>query len=821
MRRLPPLAWLAIGCLLLGAGLRLTGLMRDLSDLVPPDQQTAGLQQFFYEFHPDEETLVRAGLKLDDPFSPPLTAYGTAPMYLVRGVLALVTLGRPPLDPDSAQDRPLIFRSARLLSVGLSCLSLSLLLALAWRYWDPVVACLALFLAAVAPIAVQQAHFYTIDGLFTCLSLAVFYLALPLTDRETRGRYLLVGALIGLCGAVRFNGLLLGGVLLALHLHPGSRQPGEALRQWLRRRLLHPHLWLAGLAAAAALLVLEPYLLFSPALLTQVSNTDDFAYSMQVARGELISPWSLADMHTLPYLHYWTHLWPLGVGWPLTVVFLLALGHTLWRRRLPSLLALAWVVAGFALVGGLHTKHLRYLLPLFPFFCLLGADLLAWLWRHRPRWRNTSMALAALVAGYTAFYGLAFARIYLVEDSRIQAARWLAAQVPPGSAIGVEAGGFSLRGFVAGPRHRAQLLNEGTVFGTHGYLNCASTKRYLAERLRDADYVAITDVNRYRQYLGAPDLYPTMAAFYQRLVAGELGFELVQRFKVYPSLLGVEFNDDEAEPSFLGYDHPAVFVLKRRPDFAAAMAAWQQEEDARCCDQQVRQAAGRLRAGDLPGALQGLAALRESHPEMRYPALIEASIHHQQDQQDLEYQALRRFAWGYADLAHAAQVLPWATALSLQDAGLDELALLALADGVKKRGLLKPAFLTTMADSYIDLAQAAYLQSRQEYARQVYYLSTQVLPRPLACNALGVFAFNSRNYDKARAWWEQSLELDSTQTEPHRHLFRAAYIARDYRQALYHLENALRLDQTLSPRQRAEDQRTLADLRRQLGMPSP
>lgn len=821
MRRLPLLVWLALGCLLLGAGLRLTGLMRDLSDLVPPDQQAAGLQQFFYQFHPDEETLVRAGLKLDDPFSPPLTAYGTAPMYLVRGVLALVTLGRPPLNPDSAQDRPLIFRSSRLLSVFLSCLSLALIFALGWRYWNPAVACLALFLAAVAPIAVQQAHFYTTDGPFTLLSLAVFYLALPLAGRETRWRYLVVGLLIGICGAVRFNGLLLGGVVLALHLHPGSRLEGETPLVWVRRRLLHPCLWLAALAAAGALLVLEPYLISSPELLTQVSTTDDFAYSMQIARGELLSPWSLADLHTLPYLHYWIHLWPLGVGWPLTVVFLLAIGHTLWRRPLPGLLALGWALAGFALIGGLHTKHLRYLLPLFPFFCLLGADLLVWLWQHRPSRRRAGIALAVLVAGYTAFYGLAFARIYTVEDSRIQAARWLDAQTPPGSAVGVEAGGFSMRGFIAAPRHRPQFLNEGTIFGTHGYLSCTSTKRYLGERLGNLDYLAIVDVNRYRQYLGAPDLYPTMADFYQRLVAGRLGFELAQRFKVYPSLLGITFADDEAEASFLGYDHPAVMVFRRSPDFAAAVAAWRQEEDPRCPDQQVREAASRLRAGDQEGAMQQLAALRQAHPEIRYPALIEASIHHQRGQQDLEEQALRRYGWGFADLAHAAQVLPWAAAISLQDAGLDDLALLALADGVKKRGLLKPAFLTTMADSYIDLAQAAYLQSKQEYARQIYHLSTQVQPRPMACNALGVLAYNSGRYDKARTWWEQSLQLDATQAEPHRHLFRVAYIARDYPQALQHLESALQLDQDLSAQQRAEDQRVLAELRQQLGPPSP
>ncbi len=312
-----------------------------------------------------------------------------------------------------------------------------------------------------------------------------------------------------------------------------------------------------------------------------------------------------------------------------------------------------------------------------------------------------------------------------------------------------------------------------------------------------------------------------MADFYQRLVAGELGFEPVARFKVYPSLLGVEFRDDEAEPSFLGYDHPAVLVFKRRPDFAAALDAWQRESDPRCADQQVREAAGVLLAGDPPGALARLAALRESHPTLRYPALIEAFIYNQRDEDDLERQALKRYAWGYGDLAHAAQFLPWATAVSLQDAGLDKLALLALADGVKKRDVLKPAFLSTMADSYVDIAQAAYLQGNEEYARQIYHLSTQVMPRPVACNALGVLAYNSRNYAKARAWWEQSLQLDSTQTEPHRHLFRAAYLSREYPQALRHLESALDLDQTLTPQQRAEDQRALIELRRQMGLPPP
>jgi hypothetical protein len=71
-------------------------------------------------------------------------------------------------------------------------------------------------------------------------------------------------------------------------------------------------------------------------------------------------------------------------------------------------------------------------------------------------------------------------------------------------------------------------------------------------------YIALVDVNRAQQFAAVPDLTPTATAFYQRLLAGELGYRVMARFKTYPSLLGITFRDDAAEPSFIGYDHPAV-----------------------------------------------------------------------------------------------------------------------------------------------------------------------------------------------------------------------------------------------------------------------
>ena len=61
--------------------------------------------------------------------------------------------------------------------------------------------------------------------------------------------------------------------------------------------------------------------------------------------------------------------------------------------------------------------------------------------------------LRSLACGTAMAYGLAFAEIYRVEDSRIQAARWIFAEVPSGQNIGVETGGFSMQGLIDGRRY--------------------------------------------------------------------------------------------------------------------------------------------------------------------------------------------------------------------------------------------------------------------------------------------------------------------------------------------------------------------------------
>ena len=91
----------------------------------------------------------------------------------------------------------------------------------------------------------------------------------------------------------------------------------------------------------------------------------------------------------------------------------------------------------FFQMGGLHTKHVRYLLPMLPFLLLLTAQLCIELERQK---RRAGQAIGAVLSAAALTYGLAFTTIYSREDSRVSAARW----APGGPSRSASASSFEL-----------------------------------------------------------------------------------------------------------------------------------------------------------------------------------------------------------------------------------------------------------------------------------------------------------------------------------------------------------------------------------------
>ena len=268
LRQLPRWArYLLIGVLALGCYTRFVGLTRGHTDLPIGNAEPTSVGGSFYHFHPDETTLLRAARELHSPFDPPITAYGLVPIYLARGVLEGVGLFWD--SPPSQLPEPHQYLALRGASALLSLWCLALVWVVARRFLDLWSALLALYFTAIAPIGIQQAHFFTVDGLFTAITLATFYTVVRALAHNTVGWFAAAGVLIGFAGATRLNGLLLGLVLMAGLV--AMRGPA-ALRQL--------HLWLSALTATMTLLALQPYLATDPGILFTGTSTDDLYFSL-------------------------------------------------------------------------------------------------------------------------------------------------------------------------------------------------------------------------------------------------------------------------------------------------------------------------------------------------------------------------------------------------------------------------------------------------------------------------------------------------------------------------------------------------------------
>ena len=193
-------------CLVLGFSLRFVGLTRG-------DSFTG---EAFHHFHPDETTLVQTALNPIDPFSPRLTSYGLLPVYLLRGVLKFnrIVMGWEFGNQDSTESVRYVYLTARTLAALVSCLTLCLVWLLGHRWFGELTGLLAALVVAVAPLAIQAAHFYTVDGLFTLLILAALLCLLHALEGNDRRWFLVTGMLAGLARAVRLIGLSVGLVLV-------------------------------------------------------------------------------------------------------------------------------------------------------------------------------------------------------------------------------------------------------------------------------------------------------------------------------------------------------------------------------------------------------------------------------------------------------------------------------------------------------------------------------------------------------------------------------------------------------------------------------
>ena len=531
--------------------------------------------------------------------------YGTFPLFAVYWLGGLF----------HQQGYGTIHLFGRMLS-GLSDLTtVALLYMIGRRLYGARTGLLAAALLAFCVMHIQQAHFFVFDSFLVTLIAAAFYCCVDIAETGRLRSFALAGLFLGLALATKLSMVLFAPVIaLAGAIFVWRRGVGEQrfststlVSLWERGLLTRAIVGglLALFVAALTFRIFQPYAFSGPGFFDLHLNPrwlDNIIYQQKTQDGTVDLPPSIQWAGTTPLLFPWRHMVAWGMGIPLGLTvwagFVVAGAVVLWRGRWQHLLVVFWAGLCFVYFASVLNKTMRYLLPSYPFFILLGAWLLValydWAQRrralaieatgvpgatdHAERYRPVALAraapyVAAALAGFvvlaSAAWSYAFTRIYTRPTTRVAASLWIYQNLPKGTVMVNEHWDdpipVPLPGYDPG-QYRGPLMTPDTLplYDPDDAKKIDTIVRLLAA----SDYINTTSNRLYKSIPRIPQRYPMTTEYYRRLFAGDLGFKLVKTFSSYPQLGPWVINDDRAEEAFTVYDHPKVLIFQKQPDFS-------------------------------------------------------------------------------------------------------------------------------------------------------------------------------------------------------------------------------------------------------------
>jgi hypothetical protein len=248
-------------------------------------------------------------------------------------------------------------------------------------------------------------------------------------------------------------------------------------------------------------------------------------------------------------------------------------------------LLLAWAGPYLAISGILHARYLRYMLPLVPVLCIVAARGLVKSQASDVKRRSSGLGRWRSVVGpwllvaATLAYAVAFAGIYHEPHSWIAASEWVYRQVPAGSTLAVEDWDTPLP-LPLDVDGRPRRIEEYDLRVLTLYAEPDGSAKWqgLTANLAASDYLIVASRRLYGSIPRLPDRYPVASSYYERLFAGDLGFELVAEFTRGPAWLnpripplpGAAPAILRPDESFVVYDHPRALILRNAQHLPAA-----------------------------------------------------------------------------------------------------------------------------------------------------------------------------------------------------------------------------------------------------------
>ena len=500
-------------------------------------------------FHPDERNIAAAVSKISffDQLNPKFFAYGSLPIYFFRAIGETLTVLFK--NPAWVYDWAKINLISRGVSAFFSSLTIILVFLIAQKIWNKKVGLIATFLTSFSVSLIQTAHYGVTESLLVFWLMLILFFSLELLEKQTMKGYLKIGLVGGLALATKISALSFFIIPLITHFFISTQHRKQF--KYLNYQL---KLFVSMIIAFLTSAIFSPYV-----FLDRKSFLESMIYESGVATGNLKVVYVLQFEKTLPYLFQLKNLiWQIGPVALLSYLgFLLLIFMAVKQKDKKILVFLSFPLVYFAYAGSWYTKFIRYMVPIIPFLTIAASWFLFEIWKKS---RLIGGFLLSLCFTLTLFWSLAFFSIYTKESTRITASKWIYQNIPPGAKILGEHWDDGLPIDYSGSHPDWYQIKQLTIYEADN----SQKIEYYGQELSGADYIVINSRRLYGTLMYLPEKYPTTSRYYRLLFAGELGYQKIAEFTSYPSIFGLEINDDSSEETFQVYDHPKIIIFKNQ-----------------------------------------------------------------------------------------------------------------------------------------------------------------------------------------------------------------------------------------------------------------
>jgi len=499
-------------------------------------------------FHPDERNIAAAVSRIHffDQLNPKFFAYGSFPIYLYRMIGEAIS--EITHNNQWVYDWGKINLISRGSAAFFSSLTIILVYLIAQKIWNKKVGLIAALFTSFTVSLIQTAHYGVTESLLVFWLMLILLLSLQLLEKQRLKDYLKIGLIIGLATATKVSAISFAIIPLMSHLVIS-----------IQNRKRFKYLNYQGKLVSLALILLVTFVFFSPyTFIDRVKFLESMNYESGVATGSLKVVYVLQFEKTFPYLYQLKNLiWQIGpvvlLGY-LSFLFLIPMAIKKKEKKLLTFLSFPLVY--FLYVGSWHTKFIRYVVPLIPFFIISASWLILEIKKKWKFWGTITMFLAL---SSSLFWSLAFFSIYTKESTRITASRWIYQNIPKGAKILTEHWDDGLPVDYSGNHPDWYEIEQLTIYEPDNEQKMA----YYTQKLSQAEYIIINSRRLYGTLMYLPEKYPVTSRYYRLLFSGQLGYRKIAEFTSYPSIFGFEINDDSSEETFQVYDHPKVIIFKK------------------------------------------------------------------------------------------------------------------------------------------------------------------------------------------------------------------------------------------------------------------